>query len=77
MKNLKLEKIIVVLNLILGLLQLGDIMNKFAKERKMKKQETVSIAHDQVWERRGYSNRCVGCGVSDTEKLEKTTWTIT
>ena len=48
MKNLKLEKIIVVLNLILGLLQLGDIMNKFAKERKTKKQETVSIAHDQV-----------------------------
>lgn len=48
MKNLKLEKIIVVLNLILGLLQLGDIMNKFAKERKMKKQESVSVAHDQV-----------------------------
>lgn len=48
MKNLKLEKIIVVLNLILGVLQLGDIMNKFAKERKMKKKEEVSIAYDEV-----------------------------
>lgn len=48
MKNLKLEKIIVFLNLILGVLQLGDIVNKFAKERKMKKQESVAIANDQV-----------------------------
>lgn len=48
MKNLKLEKIIVFLNLILGVLQLGDIVNKFAKERKTKKQESVAIANDQV-----------------------------
>lgn len=48
MKNLKLEKIIVVLNLILGVLQLGDVINTFAKERKTKKQEEVSIANDEV-----------------------------
>lgn len=48
MKNLKLEKIIVFLNLILGVLQLSDIVNKFAKERKTKKQESVAIANDQV-----------------------------
>ena len=46
MKNLKLEKIIMFLNLSLGILQLGEVINKFAQERKMKKQESVSTAHD-------------------------------
>ncbi len=47
MKNLKLEKIIMFLNLLLGILQVGEIVSKLTKERKAKKQEEIT-AYDQI-----------------------------